>query len=672
MMINLRRLVAASVLLSLPALAAEIPLESFFKDYQYRDMVISPNGKHLAALYPSNDTTNALVVDLQNMSLKAVTGAQFPDEVQWIRWKSDDALLYELHLLDQGRHMIMNIGAVERDGRNHVFLLDNRLPQNVVGTWRYVWEGVVDWQRNDPYAVLMESDYETEDFPSVYRVKMRTGGRTSGVGGMRVETTPTARNMIAKAPGRNCEFVTDHQGNVRVCVTRETDLSRRLLYRPTGDGPWEEHRRFRADEQLVWPLGFTDDDQALIVLSNVGRDTKALFVYEPAQKALGELVFAAPEGIDVDAGVFSTYGDHFVAARYVTDAPQMEFFDQTWARIYGTLSASFPKQTVSLTSASADGKRAVALVHGNQNPGMFYLYDNESRKLSEILPRAPWLQGAEFGETRSISYEARDKTQINGYLVLPPGREPRNLPLIVNPHGGPIGVRDDSGFDREAQFLASRGYAVLKVNFRGSGGYGKSFQKAGYREWGRKMQDDITDGVMWAIEQGIADKARICIYGASYGGYAAMMGLVKTPELYKCGVTFAGVSDLPRFMSITRITSGGLEREITREERRFWYEVIGDRKDDASLKAISPRQNAASIRVPVLIAHGDQDFTVPVEQATALRDELKRLGKPVEFVSWHNEGHGFTFQKNRIEFYRQLEAFLARNLGPQTQAAAAP
>lgn len=673
MTIDLRLLITASLTLLAPLAptAEQASVESFFKDFQYRSMVISPNGKHLAALYPSNGTTNALVVDLGTMTLKALTGVTAPDEVQWIRWKSDDALVYELHLFDQGQYHIMNIGAVERDGPNHVFLLDNRVPQNAVGRWRYRWEYIVDWQMDDPYSVLLKSDFETEDFPSIYKVKMRTGGRTTGVGTGGYEPNPTARNVVAKAPGKNCRFVVDHKGNVRVCLTQETDLSRRLLYRPAGDAEWAELARFPAHDKLISPLGFTDDDQALIVLSNVGRDTNALYVYEPPQKALGELVFEAPTGIDVDDGVFSTYGKRFVAASYVTDGPQLEFFDETWARIYSTLRAAFPKQTLSLTSVSADGKRAVALAHGKQNPGVFYLYDADSRKISEIMPRAPWLQSMQFGETRSISYEARDKTRINGFLVLPPGSEARNLPLIVTPHGGPIGVRDDNGFDPEAQFLASRGYAVLKLNFRGSGGYGSSFEKAGYREWGKKMQDDITDGVLWAISQGVADKARVCIYGASYGGYAAMMGLVKTPDLYRCGVTYAGVSDLDRLMSITRITAGGLEREISSEDRKWWNDVVGDRKDQAGLRAISPRYNAASIRVPVLIAHGGEDFTVPVEQATALRDELKRLGKPVEYMSWNNEGHGFTFEKNRIEFYRQLEAFLARNLGAQTATAAA-
>jgi dipeptidyl aminopeptidase/acylaminoacyl peptidase len=456
-----------------------------------------------------------------------------------------------------------------------------------------------------------------------------------------------------------------------VCMTWEVDASRRLLYRATPRDDWQELEHFMDERSRFQPVGFTEDDQALIVLSNVKRDTDALYIYEPAKKALTELVFEAPKGLDVSSAVFSTYGGRLVAARYNDGGGRVVFFDAPTARAHKAVSNLFPDSRVSVTSMSRDGKRAVVLVTSGSEPGTFLLVDDEKQRVAELVRRAPWLKDARYGITKAIEYQARDQTRIAGFITYPAGRELRSLPMIVNPHGGPYGVQDTGSYDREAQFFASRGYAVLQVNFRGSGGYGTAFRTAGYREWGKKMQDDITDGVLWAIKEGIADKDRIGIYGASYGGYAAMMGLVRSPELFRCGITFAGVSDLDMLLNTTAIrgSTSKVYIEIPKEARRIWEDMLGDRKDEETLRAASPRYNVAAIRAPVMIAHGEDDFTVPFAHATALRDELLKAGKPVEFFGVREEGHGFRDPANRAQLFARIEKFLAQHLPPGTPAA---
>lgn len=668
MAIDLRRFCAALLtLVSLPALGDKIPLESFFKDYKFDDFTISPNGRHFVFTYPANDTTNIAVLDIEQKKIVPLTGYKYPARVIWVEWESDERIVYgALQTSPNFAGEAYNIGAINRDGRNHLFILDNTSYMT-----RPAIEEVVDWLPDTPDRILISSNAESWEHPAVYSVNTRGGAQTQAETSRRGFVFPTSRYMVVKPPGRWCDYVTDHKGVVRTCLTQETDLSRRLLYRANDDAAWQELAKFPDQNTYIRPVGFTDDDAALIVLSNVGRDTRALYVYEPDKRALAELVFEAPEGIDVGGATFSDYSRRFTAASYTTDGPHMEFFDQDTANAHAALRQAFPGKTVSMHSFSADGKRGIAFVHASDDPGTFYLYDSGNKRLSELAARAPWLVGVALNPVRAISYQTRDGTTISGYLTLPAGREARKLPLVVNPHGGPIGLRDFAGFDPDAQFLASRGYAVLKVNFRGSGGYGKAFRKAGFREWGKKMQDDITDGVEWTVKEGIADRSRICIYGASYGGYAAMMGLVRTPELYKCAISLAGVSDLKAIMALTQVTVDGVAYRIPKDTRKFWEEVIGERTDEAGLRAQSPLYNAAQIRAPLFLAHGDDDIIVPNEQSTAMRDQMKKLGKTIEYASWHDEGHGFHEERNRIDFFTRLEKFLAQHLPADANVAAA-
>jgi dipeptidyl aminopeptidase/acylaminoacyl peptidase len=323
-----------------------------------------------------------------------------------------------------------------------------------------------------------------------------------------------------------------------------------------------------------------------------------------------------------------------------------------------------PGYDVAVVSMSRDEKKVLAVTYSDKFLGAYYAYDVPSGKLTKLADISPWLHEENMAEMKPIQYTSRDGLTIRGYLTLPKGKEPKNLPVVVNPHGGPW-YRDRWGFNPEVQFLANRGYAVLQVNFRGSTGYGKAFWEASFKQWGKTMQDDITDGAQWLIQQGIADPKRIAIYGGSYGGYATLAGLTFTPDLYACGVDYVGVSNLFTFMKTFPT--------YWEPVRKMIYEMIGDPETDKDLlTAESPIFHADQIKVPLLIAQGANDPRVNKDESDQMVEALKKRGIDVPYMVKENEGHGFLLQENRFDFYRAMEKFLGQYLGGRVEAVAVP
>jgi dipeptidyl aminopeptidase/acylaminoacyl peptidase len=311
---------------------------------------------------------------------------------------------------------------------------------------------------------------------------------------------------------------------------------------------------------------------------------------------------------------------------------------------------------VRVTSETDDGSTALVRVSNDRNPGDYYLFDTRTLKATYGLSNREWLDPDDMNPVAPIEFKARDGLAIHGYLTRPKGSEGKRLPMVVMPHGGPFGIRDYWGFNEEAQILATAGYAVLQVNFRGSGGYGRDFRYAGARQWGGTMQDDVTDATRWAVGQGIADAGRVCLYGASYGGYASLMGVAKEPALYRCAVGYVGVYDLP-----TMHTAGDISERAS--GRNFVNEWIGPRDQVA---AVSPTRLADRIKVPVFLAAGGEDERAPIEHSRMMERALQKAGVPVETLYFDTEGHGFYLPEHRREFYTKLLAFLSRNLGGAT------
>lgn len=303
---------------------------------------------------------------------------------------------------------------------------------------------------------------------------------------------------------------------------------------------------------------------------------------------------------------------------------------------------------------SKDENKMVVITYGDKSYPNYYFYDVTKKQLTKLADAAPWIIEDEMCEMKPISYQSRDGMTINGYLTLPKGVEPKNLPVIINPHGGPW-AKDNWGYNPEVQFLANRGYAVLQMNFRGSIGYGKKFWESSFKQWGKTMQDDISDGVKWLINQGIANPKKIGIYGASYGGYATLAGMTFTPELYACGVDYVGVSNLFTFMkTIPPYWKPFLD---------MMHEMVGDPvKDSVLMRNASPVFHVDKIIAPLFIAQGANDPRVNKAEADQMVEALKKRGIDVPYMVKDNEGHGFQNEENKFDFYNEMEKFLAKYL----------
>ncbi len=419
--------------------------------------------------------------------------------------------------------------------------------------------------------------------------------------------------------------------------------------------PLVEYRDLPLGLDPVHFWGFSADNQGLYLTRPDQQGRDCLYRVDLARLEWGDPLFCPEQG-EIENVRLSWDHARVESVRYGPDGRQEKWFDPDLARVAALLRVTIPPES-EFTIASADRSNHVftVRVYGARNPGEYYLLDLRGRTQFVRLGRKhPGIPVDQLCPMMPITYRARDGLMIHGYLTRPQDSAGRRVPLIILPHGGPYGIRDVWGFDAEVQFLANRGYAVLQPNYRGSGGYGEAFLLAGRHEWGGKMQDDLTDAVAWAVEQGIADPARICIYGASYGGYAALAGVVFTPDLYCCAVNYAGVTDLDRIAN--------WQNEMSAGGRTYCQRLIGDDKE--YLESHSPVNFVSRIKVPTLHACGENDPRVDIKNWKALERELKKYGRTYEYVREANEGHGFQAERARIRFYEQLEAFLERYLRP--------
>ncbi|MBN3005092.1 S9 family peptidase [Chromobacterium alkanivorans] len=611
----------AAALLSGAASAADIPMRDFFRNPEKSGFSISPDGMSVAYLAPWEARRN-IVVRRPGQPERRVTAVKDRDLAGYF-WKGNQRLVY---LKDSGGDENFHLFAVDLASG------DSRDLTPFPGVRAEIVDELID--RDD--EVLVGLNKRNPELFDVYRLNLKTG----------------ELKLEAENPGKVVSWDTDHDGNVRIAVTSD-GVNRSVLYRDEAGGPFRPLMTTSFRDSFN-PLFFTFDNQRFYAASNLGRDKSAIVEFDPKTGKEARQIYRRDD-VDVRSLAFSHKRKVITCARFETDKPGRRCFDEKSAALLAKLEARFPGYQVDIQSADRDENRFVVAVWNDRTRGRSYWYDEAEDKLELLAEIAPWLKESEMAAMRPVQYRSRDGLLINGYLTLPKGKEnAKGLPVIVNPHGGPW-ARDSWRFNPEVQFFASRGWAVLQMNFRGSTGYGRDFWQASFKQWGGAMQDDVSDGVQWLIKQGVADPKRVCIYGGSYGGYATLAGITKTPELYRCAVDYVGVSNLFTFMTTIP--------PYWKPMLDMMYEMVGDPvKDKAMMRERSPVFQVDRIQAPLLVLQGAKDPRVNIDESNQIVNALKQRGVEVEYMVKDNEGHGFHNEENRFDAYGAMERFFRKHL----------
>jgi dipeptidyl aminopeptidase/acylaminoacyl peptidase len=598
-----------------------IPLRDFFRNPETTGYELSPSGELIGFLKPVDHRLNVWVQPKSGGEAKQITSVKDRD-IRGFFWKGDKYLLY---LKDNEGDENYHIYVAQSDGSGTRDLTP--------------FEGVraemIDDLEDDATDLIIGLNKRNKEVFDAYRLNIETGDL----------------KLIAENPGNISSWITDHAGNIRVATTTD-GVNTTLLYRKTEQDAWKPVITTSFKETFA-PQFFTFDNKALYGVSNIGRDKAAIVEFDPETGKETKVLFDHPE-VDVSDLHYSKKRKVITSATYTTWKEERRFFDPVTEQLYTSLEHKLPGYDVYVVSSNKAEDTFIVRTITDRSLGSFYLYESNSGTLTKLADRNPWLKEEQLAEMKPIEYKSRDGLVIHAYLTLPKGKPSKDLPIVVNPHGGPW-VRDEWGFNPEVQFLANRGFGVLQMNFRGSTGYGRKFWEAGFKQWGQSMQDDITDGVKWLIDQGVADPKRVAIYGGSYGGYAVLEGLTKTPDLYAAGVDYVGVSNLFTFMKTVP--------PYWKPFLDMMYEMVGNPdKDKALFEENSPALNADKIKAPLFVAQGAKDPRVNIDESNQIVNALKKRGIDVEYMVKENEGHGFHNEENRFSFYEAMESFLAKHL----------
>jgi len=625
-------LLAMMLVLGFDAAAREVPIQDFFKDPEFTSISVSPDGKHMAVTVPQDDRT---VLAVLRVADKGVVGKwdYGPDRhFRDVVWANDERLLFYVNF---------------KTGRFDFETSKGDLyASNIDGTKRIdipngAYYDIVSTTPEDPRTILVERSVETSYLSKldVYNGRLVT---------------------VATAPVEQGTFLVDHDRNVRYVSGSMNDGSN-VTYRRDGD-KWTQVHRSERNGATYRPLGFAGDNRHVYMAKGVEGKPASIVLLDTEtreEEQLSSNGTVSPSGL-----LWSSDEKTLLGVLYEDGIPYWDWIakDHPETLVYAGLVKAFPGKVVYFQRASDDGRYLSMQVYSDRAPPEAYLFDRQSSKATYLAGSMEWIKPDEMSPMKPISFKARDGLELHGYVTIPAGSDGKNLPMIINPHGGPHQVRDSWGFNPEVQLLANRGYAVLQVDYRGSSGYGKAFEGLGYRKWGTTMQDDLTDAVKWAIAQGIADPKRVCIYGASYGGYAALMSAVREPDLYRCTVGYVGVYDLDaqRSSDINDHESG----------RNYLSDVYPTTK--AERVAQSPAYGVDKLKIPVMLVHGGKDVRVPIKNMNLLIDQMDKVGKQPEIVVVEpKEGHGFRELKNNVNLYTKMLAFFDKYIGPDAKSAPA-
>lgn len=605
-----------------------LSLEDYFRCSQQTGHQLSPDGRYVAYLAPYNDRMNIFVRPIDSPEAVVQLTAETERSVASFFWKGNDRIMF---VKDAGGDENYHLFGIHIDGSGlHCFT-----------PFEGVRAGIIDDLIACPDEMIIALNRRNPEVFDPYRLNLVTG----------------EMRLLAENPGNYQGWTTDHNGRLRVVYAIVDGVNTQVLYRETEDEDFKVIVTTNFKESLSYVM-FTPDNRKVYAVTNLGRDKTALVIMDPSTAKEEELLFEH-DLYDVSGICYSRRRKRLLRASCSGHQhPVRHWFDEEEGALQAHLESLFPGQSVGIADYTLDENQMLVAVGSDRTRGAFWHYNRLTDQLTHIADTAPWITEEDTVPMEPVVYTVSDGYSIEAYLSRPKGPDGRPLegplPVVINPHGGPW-ARDYWGYNSEVQFLCSRGYAVFQMNFRGSTGYGRRFLEASYKQWGLKMQDDITEGVKWLINQGIADRNRIAIYGGSYGGYAALAGICFTPDLYCCAVDYVGVSNLLTFMNTIP--------PYWRPMLEMMHEQVGDPEADREqMEATSPALHADRIKCPLFIAQGANDPRVNKAESDQMVEALRRRGIEVEYMVKDNEGHGFHNQENRFDFYRAMEQFLAKNM----------
>jgi dipeptidyl aminopeptidase/acylaminoacyl peptidase len=612
-----------------------IPTDDFVEPGSVFRPLISPNGQRLVFRERIGKNTYIALKPVDGTKIERI-GLPEKTQLRWYRWANDNILLISMGgIIMLGGYELPTSTLLAYDLAQNKFLKLGKKSRGLEG------DDILHISPDGKFLLLSISA-SLFDGPGVARIDIATNKQTT----------------VVRAQTGIDQWIADNQGIVRMGIAYSATTAR-IYYRRTNEAKFE----------LISKIREKDDDEtkreSLIDISHVvaGRDDGyvlsnketgrfALYKFNYVTREIGEKILGHDEN-DITDFTLNEDGTAVESARYTDERDRITWFNPVYQKYQRSLEKALVGQEAWIQSRSRDGKRMTVFSTSPTDPGSYYVYEPGAKRLSRFAGTNDRINPAQMAVTKYIRYPARDGLSIPGYLTLPLGRPATKLPLIIMPHGGPFGVRDTLDYNAEVQFLANRGYAVLQPNFRGSESYGEAFYKKGEGQIGRMMQDDLDDGMDWLVKSGVVDAARVCIVGSSYGGYAALWGVIRNPERYRCAASFAGVTDMK-----AQLRYSG--RSMRSRHARRWQTTIKG-ADDFDLDTVSPAIHAAKLTRPVLITHGDSDYIVPFSQYKTMMAALKTAGKSVDARVYEGEGHGFNDRVNEKDWLDRLAGFLAKN-----------
>jgi dipeptidyl aminopeptidase/acylaminoacyl peptidase len=622
--------------LALATTPSDIPIKDFLKHSEFVQIKISPTGEYFAATVPRDDTRTLVIFRRDNRKVTGVaqfgkTKSQF--QIGSFSWIAPDRVAFTIN---------ENQGSLDIPSRRgELFFMDTSGKQSTGYAGGIRTALITNTLREDDESIIT-----TDSIP-------QATGETQQVL-TRVNTYTGKGKLITTAPIPRSFFLVTPDGSPRVAYG-ERGYRKSEVYHYQNK-KWKKAFSESREAGWVQPWHMNTDGQSYYALVNERKGPHGVYLidFDGNRKLVVQDKTSDPSNLTM-----SLDGRDVIAVEFDSTTPKRTYINAKHpdAVLLRNLEQSFQGQWVDFLNASDSGELIVFIVSSDRNPGEFYIFDRKQKQAKYLASVAQWIDAENMATVEAINFASRDGQPIHAWLTLPKGSDGKNLPMIINPHGGPFGIYDNSKFSREVQLWAARGYAVLQPNFRGSGGFGTAFQEAGFREWGGKMQNDVTDATHWAIKQGIADPKRICIAGGSYGAYAALMGVAKEPNLYQCAVGLFGVYELSLLF-----TKGDVKQDSS--GMGYLEEVVG--RDAEEQKKRSPAQQIENIKTPVFIVAGSDDVRAPPVHSTSLVDQFKNAGKSnlvEEFYIEKGERHGFYKVENNVKLYEKMLAFFERHIG---------